>query len=129
MPIPRKGGVPPDTGDGDPENLGAVFAKLGKNLVIERHLIAAHWTPVSRIKDKDDRVSSQLTQVKHLVGCGVEREVGGACAGTKNRRGVCGGCGLCHSCLLWSRSAIIGRPKTRLWLIYSSSVADNAHRW
>src|SRR6266404_2930036 len=97
MPIPRKGGVTPDTVDRDPENLGAVFAKLGKNLVVERHLIAAHGTPVSRIKDKDDRASSQLAQAEHLVGCGGEREVGGACAGAKNRRGECVGCGLSHS--------------------------------
>jgi len=30
MPIPRERGVTPDTVDRDPENLGAVFAKLGR---------------------------------------------------------------------------------------------------
>src|SRR5882672_3085781 len=106
MPITRKSGVTPDTIDRDPENLGAVFAKLGENLIVQRHLIAAHWTPVSRIEDKDDRSPAQLAKAEHLVRCRAEREVGGARAGAENRRGVCGGCGLCHSCLLWSRSAI-----------------------
>src|ERR1700736_635754 len=103
MPVPGERGVTPDTVDRDPENLGAVFAKLRENLVVERHLIAAHRTPVSRIKNKDDRASSQLTQTEHLIGCGVEREVGGACAGAEYRRDVWGSYGLCHSCLLWGR--------------------------
>src|SRR6266550_7288289 len=117
MPIPRKGGVTPDTIDRDPENLGAVFAKLGENLIVQRHLVAAHRTPVGGIEHEDDRPPAELAQAEHLVGCRIEREVGGACTSAENRRGVCGGCGLCHSCLLWSRSAIVGCPKTRLCLI------------
>src|ERR1700675_5085153 len=106
MPIPRKGGVTPDTVNRDSDNLGAVFAKLGENLVVERYLVAAHRTPVSRIEHEYDRSPAKLAQAEHLIRCRVEREVGRARAGAENFRDVYGRCGLCHSFLLRSYSAV-----------------------
>src|SRR6266849_5841865 len=103
MPIPRERGVTPDTVDRDPENLGAIFAKLRKNLVVESHLIAAHRTPVSRIEHENDRAPTELAQAEYLVGGGMQSEIGSRCAGAENFWDVSGRCGLCHSCLLRER--------------------------
>jgi hypothetical protein len=73
----------PNAVDGNPQDLGAVLPKLGKDLIVQRHLVAAHWTPVSRIENEDDRVSAELAQAEYLVGCCVQGEVGRLRAGGK----------------------------------------------
>jgi hypothetical protein len=73
----------PNAVDRNPEDLGAVPSKLGKDLIVERHLVAAHWTPVGRVENEDDRVSAELAQAEYLVGCCVQCEVGRLGAGGK----------------------------------------------
>jgi hypothetical protein len=80
--------------------------KLGKNLVVQRYLIAAHRTPVGRVEHQDDWSTAELAQAEYLVGCRVESEVGGLCSGGENIGDVCGIFWLCHPCLLQRGSTV-----------------------
>src|SRR5205807_10638964 len=69
--------VAPDAVDGDAVQVGAQAAKLGGDLVVERHLVAAHRAPVSGIEGEDDQLPAEVAQREALVRRAVEREVGG----------------------------------------------------
>ena len=86
----------PNAVDGNPQNLRAVLSKLGKDLIVEPHLVAAHGTPVSGVENEDDRASAELAQAEYLVGCCVQREIGRLRARGKElgRASIC--VGLCH---------------------------------
>jgi hypothetical protein len=45
--------------DRDPKKLGPVIVKLGQDLVVERHLIAADRTPIGGIEGKNDHLSAR----------------------------------------------------------------------
>ena len=111
MPVARKGRVTPGPVYRDPHNLGSVLVKLGKNLVVQRYLIAANRTPVGRVEHKDDRSSAELAQAEYLVGRRVESEVGGRSAGGENFGDVFVRCWLCHSCLLRRGSTVAAHLK------------------
>src|ERR1700681_2728399 len=99
MPVARKSRMTPDSIHRDPHDLGGVLVKLGKNLVIECHLIAAHRTPIGRVEHEDDWSSAELAQAEYLVGRRVQSEVGSRSAGGEKFGDMFGGGWLCHSCL------------------------------
>jgi hypothetical protein len=71
-----KSAVAPDAVDRDPEHLRAVAPELRKDLVVERHLIAADGTPVCRVERQDDRVAPEVRQLHLLVRCRVQLKFG-----------------------------------------------------
>jgi len=117
MPVARKGRVTSGSVYRDPYNLGAIFMKLGKNLIVQCYLIAANRTPVGRIEHEDDWSSAELAQAEYLVGRRMQSEIGGRRAGGENFGDVCGRCWLCHSCLLRRGSTVAARSKATVLLI------------
>ncbi len=85
LPVVRERRVTPSTIDGDADEVSVMLAELGKNLVVERHLVATNGTPVSRVKRENDRTPTKLAQAEHLVGRSVQREVGRRSTGGKDR--------------------------------------------
>jgi hypothetical protein len=57
-----KCGMTPCAVDRDAKNLSFILLKLGKNLVVQRHLVAAHWAPVGGIKRQHDRLATQIVK-------------------------------------------------------------------
>ena len=68
------------------QELSAMFAELGKDFVVEHHLVAADRTPVRRIESEDDRPSLQIAKGKPLVRRDPQLEVGSDCPGGKDLR-------------------------------------------
>ena len=73
-----KSAVAPDAIHRHAQQLRSEFLELGKDLVVKRHLIAAHWAPVRRIKSQNHRLAAQLTQAEPLVWCDGQTEIRGA---------------------------------------------------
>src|SRR2546425_2700514 len=71
----------------DAEQPGAVTLELGPDLVVQRHLIAAHWAPVRGIKRQNHRLAAVVTQRDSLIRRTVQREVGRLGPGRKRSRG------------------------------------------
>src|SRR3954470_3506518 len=71
-----EGLVAPGSVYGEAQELGPVLAKLGKDLVVERHLVAADRTPVGRVEGQDDRSAPQIAEGEPLVGRYPQLEVG-----------------------------------------------------
>src|SRR5258705_1274479 len=57
----------PDAIDGDTQQFRLVPAELRQYFVVERQLIATDWTPIGRIKGKDDRFASEIAERQPLV--------------------------------------------------------------
>jgi hypothetical protein len=53
--------------DGYPDELGSVAAEFREHLVVERHLVAAHRTPVRRVEGEYDRLSSEVAERQILI--------------------------------------------------------------
>src|SRR3982751_1772916 len=81
----------PDAVDGDPEQLGIVAAKLVRQLVEQRELVATDWAPVIGIEHEYHRTSAERGQLHRLAGTGVQREIGGGRSGLEQRRWCIGG--------------------------------------
>src|SRR5262249_37236457 len=77
-----------------------VPAELGKDLVIQRHLIATHRAPIRGIERQDDGLAAEVRQRHLLVRRRVQREVRRPGLGCEDRG------------LLWKRSGI-GRHGSR----------------
>src|SRR5207249_2147934 len=77
----------------DAEQLGAVAVEIGEDLVVQRHLIAAHRAPVRGIKRQDHRLAAVVTQRDSLIRRTVQREVGRLSPGRKRScgSGICVG--------------------------------------
>ncbi len=58
--ISAEGQVAPDAVYRDAEEFGIQFLKLREELVIERRLISADWTPIRRVKKQDDRMPAKV---------------------------------------------------------------------
>ena len=58
--IPAEGQVAPNAVHRDAEEFGIQFLKLREEFVIERRLISADWTPITRVKKQDDRMSAEV---------------------------------------------------------------------
>src|SRR3989441_1447252 len=71
----------------DAEQPGAVTLELGPNLVVQRHLIAAHRAPVRRIERENHRVPAVVTQRDGLIRRTVQGEVGRLSPGRKRTLG------------------------------------------
>src|SRR4051794_32459124 len=71
------GCVAPGAVHRDANDLGLVVLKFGQDLVVERHLVAAHRAPVGGVKSEHDRAASQFTQRKRLVRGYVKVEIRG----------------------------------------------------
>jgi hypothetical protein len=50
----------PEAIDGNPDQLRIVLAEFAEQLVVERQLITADWTPVRRVEDEDHGAASQV---------------------------------------------------------------------
>src|ERR1700730_8856446 len=86
--IPDEGRVTPRAIDRNAQQLGAMLAKLRKDLVVQGHLIAADRAPVRGIEGEDDRRAPQVTERQELVRRDTQREIGGRGAGRQNIRHV-----------------------------------------
>src|SRR5256884_9345113 len=73
--------------DRDAEQLGPVALKLRKDLVVQRHLVAADGTPVGWIERENHRPTTEVAQRPRLVGSAVQREV--RCLGPRCQRTAC----------------------------------------
>src|SRR5205085_7023935 len=73
--VMREGEMAPDPIDRDAEQFGVEARKLGEDLVVQGHLIAAHRAPVGRIKGENDWPTVKIAQRDLLVGRRVERKV------------------------------------------------------
>ena len=84
--ILAEGKVAPDAVDRDAEQRGVVTLKLRQDLVVERHLIAAHRAPVRRIEGENHRAAAKLLEPDLLVRRRRQGELGRTCS-----RGQCHG--------------------------------------
>src|SRR3981081_352006 len=66
------------------QQLSAMFAELGNDFIVKRHLVAADRAPVRRIERKDDRPSLQIAEREPLIGRDPQLEIWGGCAGGQN---------------------------------------------
>jgi hypothetical protein len=58
------------------QELSPMLVELGEHLVVERHLVAADWTPIRGIEGQDDRFALQIAERESLVGGDPQLEVG-----------------------------------------------------
>jgi hypothetical protein len=65
----RKREMAPNAIDGNAEQLGVEAPELAEQLVVERHLIAAHRAPVRGIERDDHRPAAELADRHSLIGC------------------------------------------------------------
>ena len=77
MTILRKSIVTPGTIHGHSQQFRSELSKLGEDLVIKSHLVAAYRAPVRRIKRQNDGASQQVAQSQGLIGRHVQREIWG----------------------------------------------------
>jgi hypothetical protein len=77
LPIPGESRMAPCAVHRDADELSAQILELGKNFVIERHLVATDRAPVSRIKCEHHRLSKEFAQSQPLVRRAPEGEVRG----------------------------------------------------
>src|SRR5262245_10827636 len=82
--ILRKGCMTPCPVYGNSEKIRAVPLKLGKNFVVQRHLIATDGAPIRRIKSKNHRPPTEFAEGQFLIRRGVEREIRRWCSRTQN---------------------------------------------
>jgi len=75
--LAAKGGMTPRAINRNAKEFSAKASKLGKQFVVERHLIAADWTPVCRIKGEHDWPPAKLRQTDELVGGAAQGEFRG----------------------------------------------------
>ncbi len=61
FPILAEGRVTPGTVHGNADETGSQFTEIRKHFIIERYLVATHGTPISRVKNKHDRLSAKFT--------------------------------------------------------------------
>jgi len=66
------------------QQLSAMFAELGNDFIVKRHLVAADRAPVRRIESKDDLPSLQIAEREPLIGRDPQLEIGSGCAGGQN---------------------------------------------
>ena len=58
------------------QELSPMLVELWEHLVVERHLVAADWTPIRGIEGQDDRFALQIAEREPLVGGDPQLEVG-----------------------------------------------------
>src|ERR1700731_995987 len=61
--------------DRDTYDRSLEFVELGQHLIVKRHLIAAHRTPVGRIECHDQWSAAEVTQRDELIGRAMQRKV------------------------------------------------------
>src|SRR6267142_5017527 len=61
-----------------------MLAKFRKDLVVERHLVAADRAPVGRIEGENDRLARQISEGEILIGRDAQRESRCACSCGQN---------------------------------------------
>src|SRR4029077_6814699 len=74
--IARECSVAPGAIDGNSDKLRAQVAKILEHFIVERHLIAAHRTPVCGIKSEHHILSPKIADIKPLVWCAAQAEIG-----------------------------------------------------
>ena len=84
----RKRNVTPCAIDRDAQQLRVESRELVEQLVVQRHLIAAHRTPVGRVEGQDDGTSPKVAERDELIGCRVKRELGCGRSGWEELTGV-----------------------------------------
>jgi len=72
----------------DADEFGIHFLKLREEFVIERRLISADWTPITRVKKQDDRMAAEVAQCNRLIRGALEGEIGSRRTGGERRRFV-----------------------------------------
>ena len=77
LPVAAERGMALRAVNRDAKKLRAEFLKLRKHLVVESHLVAADWTPVSGIKGEHDWSSPKLIQFYGLIRRALKSEVWG----------------------------------------------------
>ena len=87
LPIVRKGQVRLAAVDRDPDQFGIESGKLGKNFVVERHLIGAHRASVRRIEREDHGSPAKFAEGHQLIRRGRKGELWGL--GSGGERGIC----------------------------------------
>ena len=88
--------------------IGTELVKLRKHFVVQRHLIAAYRTPVSRIKRDDKRSPSKLRERDCLIGRCVQGEIRRPHASLQQTRVLIG-----HRLALWIESQCELRRRLR----------------
>src|SRR5581483_2519155 len=72
----RKRGVAPCAINRDSNQLRAEVMKIFENFIVENHLIAADWTPISWVKREHDRLTAEFAQRNPLIRCASQGEIG-----------------------------------------------------
>src|SRR5258707_2280747 len=93
------------------QELSAMFAELGKDFIVKRHLVAADRAPIRRIESKDDRPSLQIAEREPLIGRDPQLEIGSGCAGGLNLRHSLR---LLYRARVWNRAGEIDRRLRRV---------------
>jgi hypothetical protein len=72
-----KGQMTPDAIDGNAHQFSVMMLKFWQDLIEKRYFVAAHRTPVGRIKHQHDGLPAKVMERDGLVGSGVKRKVRG----------------------------------------------------
>jgi hypothetical protein len=86
--VASKGEMTPGTVNRDSDQSGIEVPKLGEQLVVQRHLVAAYRTPIGRVKGQNDRLASEFPQGDTLVGRAVQAKVGASVPGARTAVGA-----------------------------------------
>jgi hypothetical protein len=84
--VTGKGRVAPHPVDRNVQQFRVALAKLRKDLVVKRHLIATDRAPVGRIERQDYWLTRQIRQRKVLIGVNAQREIGRDGSSSQDRR-------------------------------------------